>query len=395
MIRKATAREGRAATLMSFRSIFGLLHRGLRINAVDNNQEEKIMKKIIPFYVFLLILSCDNSNVGSSKNVEIESDNHSTFNYHSLIGKDFLIDDQHSYIGFKIKYFGYSPVRGRFNDFEGTLFYDESDVSSLSVSIFIDANSINTGNERRDEDLKKEDAWFDAPKYPIISFQSKKVIVKTEGLFELVGDLTMKGVAKEVAIPFEKPTKLSIDYSGNKQVDFSGRLTINRQDYGVFGGDFWSTVMEEGVTQLSDDVEIEIDIHTRRGDYQRRYDDSETSDVRKLVLDEIRSNDINSGIKLIDSLYKEEKISAGKLSTIGYTLNAWQMYKDALSVFEKRNMLFPEKASTWNQIGITNLYLNNFDEARKSFRTALTKDSIDSRGIEYLRLMDLIKEGRK
>ena len=51
------------------------------------------------------------------------------------IGKDYLIDDQHSYIGFKIKYFGFSPVRGRFNDFDGTLFYDPSHLSSLSVSI--------------------------------------------------------------------------------------------------------------------------------------------------------------------------------------------------------------------------------------------------------------------
>ncbi|MGH1364646.1 MAG: YceI family protein [Calditrichia bacterium] len=353
------------------------------------------MKKVIPILILVLIFSCDNSKTDSMNSFEIKPHNISNFNYRSHIGKDFLIDDQHSYIGFKIKYFGYSPVRGRFNDFEGTIFYNESDISSLSVSLFIDVNSINTGNEQRDEDLISEDSWFDEPKYPKISFRSKKVTEKPEGLFVLTGNFTMKGVTKEVAIPFEKPTKISLDYGGEEQVDFSGKFTINRQDFGIFGGDFWSTFMEKGVTQLSDEVEIEIDIHTRRADYQKRYDDWEVSNVRKLVLDNIKLNGIDSGITLIDSLQKVGEISAGILSTIGYSLNTWGMYENALSIFEKRKMLFPEKASTWNQVGITNLYLNNFEEAEESFGTTLTKDSINSRAIEYLRLIDLIEEAEK
>lgn len=367
----------------------------IRKPLIKETNRNKNMKKIISLLIFILILSCDNRNTDIKKPIEHNTPNKSTLNYHAHIGKDFLVDDQHSYIGFKIKYFGYSPVRGRFNDFNGTLFYKEPDISSLSVCLIIDVNSINTGNKIRDEDLISEDSWFDAPQYPLIIFQSEKVIEKSEGLFELLGNLTMKGVTKEVSIPFQRPTNISIDYAGNEQVDFSGKLTINRQDFGISGGDFWRTVMEKGVTQLSDEVEIEIDIHTRKADYQKRYEDSENSDVRKLVLDRIKSYDINSGLNLIDSLQNLGEISAGKLSTIGYTLNTWGTHENALSIFEKRKALFPEKASTWNQLGITNLYLNNYVEAKLNFKTTLTKDSVNTRAIEYLRLLNLIREVEK
>ena len=98
------------------------------------------------------IISCQNKGndkIPATGQKEEGITTQSDFNYSSLIGKDFLLDDQHSYIGFKIKYFGYSPVRGRFNDFDGTLFYDPGNTGNLSVSVFIDVASINTGNERR------------------------------------------------------------------------------------------------------------------------------------------------------------------------------------------------------------------------------------------------------
>ena len=336
----------------------------------------------------MLLIACTNQESQTENPAEIESSSKSTFEYASFIGKDYLIDDQHSYIGFKIKYFGNSPVRGRFDRFDGTVFYDESDIGSLSVSIFIDVNSINTGNKRRDNDLKSEGTWFHLAAHPSITFQSKQVIPTTEGSFDLVGNLSIKGIEKEITVPFQKPTSLTKDWAGNDQVDFSGKLTINRQDFEVFGGDFWSSMMENGVTQLSDEVEIEMDIHTRRPDYQARYDEADSSDINKTVLDQIKENGLEVGLELMDSLFAEEKLSAGKFSSIAYTLNAWKMHKEALAIFKKRGELFPEKTSTWNQLGITNLYLADFEQAKNSFLTALAKDTINSRAVEYLRLMD-------
>lgn len=345
------------------------------------------MKTFILTFLFLvLICSCNDRGHKSPQGDSAETTEISTQPL-SQVGKDFMVDDQHSYVGFKIKYFGFSPVRGRFNKFNGTLFYDTSDVSSLSVSVFIDVKSINTGNEKRDQDLISESSWFNADKHQYLSFQSKKGREQADGSFILDGILVINGVSKNVSVDFDKPTVLSTDWAGNEQVDFSGKLTINRQDFNVYGGDFWSSVMENGLTQLSDEVEIELDIHTRRPNYITRYEDSDSTDIRRIILDFIKSDRGDKAIEFVDSLHRIEKLSSGMLSTIGYTLNAWKMYPSALNIFQKRMALFPNKPSSLNQIGITNMYMKNFFEAEQKFKQSLTKDSTDSRAEEYLRLL--------
>ncbi len=338
--------------------------------------------------LLIVMISCAD-NKSEQKNHVVNSEVQSSrSNLQSFVGNDYLLDAQHSYIGFKIKYFGYSPVRGRFDEVDGTVFYDEENISNFSISAFIDANSINTGNESRDNDLMSDGKWFDTSKYPTLSFSSTHVIPKTNGEFDLAGNLTIKGITKVDTINIKKPTGLSKDYAGNDQIDFSGTVTINRQDFGVVGGDFWSTVMEKGLTQLSDEVEIEIDIHCRKADYIRRYEDADSANVRKVILDEIKMSGIRRGLEVIDSNYQNNNLSAGAMSTIGYTLNAWQMYEEAKVVFEKKLEYYPEKFSTLNQLGITNLFLGNQEIAREKFESLLKLDSTNSRAYEYLNLIN-------
>ncbi|MEQ9404112.1 MAG: YceI family protein [Cyclobacteriaceae bacterium] len=331
------------------------------------------------------LIACENRNDLNSSEVGLSGQ--FLQNRKELAGKDYLIDDQHSYVGFKIKYFGFSPVRGRFDNFDGTVFYDESNALNLSATIFINVNSINTGNERRDNDLKSEDTWFDATNFPTISFVSSEVILKPDGEFDLVGNLTIKGVIKTDTIHFSKPTELSKDYSGNDQVDFFGRIKINRQDFGVYGGDFWSTLMEKGLTQLSDEVEIELDIHCRKANYQTRFNDEDSTNIRKIVLNKIKNDGISAGLQLIDHNYENGGITSGALSTIGYTLNEWKMYNEALEVFNKKAEYYPENEAIWNQLGITYLLMGNVDLAKQYFTRTLMSDSTDSRALEYLRLI--------
>lgn len=348
------------------------------------------MKSLILLTLLTILSSCNNEK-GESKNsfsdVLLENE---PVNFKQLIGGDFLIDNQHSYLGFKIKYFGFSPVRGRFNEFDGTLFYNDSSITSLSTSVFIDVNTINTGNDRRDNDLKSEGSWFDLANYPTISFKSTQVLPKDDGAFDLIGDLTIKGITLSDTISFIKPSNSSKDWAGNDQVDFSGSITINRQDYKVFGGDFWSSVMENGLTQLSDEVEIEIEIHCRKADYQLRYDTADSLDLNKKVLDVIKSKGIDQGLTKIVNLHQNGQLTAGKLSSIGYTLNVWGLHEQALAIFKKRLELYPNLNTTWNQLGITNLYLNNIQEAEKNFQIVLETESNDSRAFEYKRLIKKI-----
>ena len=335
----------------------------------------------------LLITSCNSPGERSSSPDEAVLTVSGETDLRSFIGKDFFVDDQHSYLGFKIKYFGFSPVRGRFDSFDGTLLYDADNIGSLSVTIFVDVSSINTGNARRDEDLKSTGSWFDATNHPTITFVSKEVIPKRDGGFDLIGDITAKGITLVDTISFDKPTDLSEDFAKNQQVDFSGRITLNRQDFGIYGGDFWSSLMENGLTQLSDEVEIELDMHCRRANYQARYENYDFLEVNKIILDRIRNESFQSGMKLIDSLNEVGSISAGKLSSVGYTLNTWGMYAEAKSVFDRRHELFPGRSSTLNQLGITYLFLSDQIAARTSFENAFEIDSTDSRANEYLRLL--------
>jgi polyisoprenoid-binding protein YceI len=144
-----------------------------------------------------------------------------------------------------------SSVKGSFTDFSGTIMYDEEEITNSSVSVTIKTGSINTGDDRRDGHLRSAD-FFDAENHPEITFVSKKVSKRADG-HVVTGDLTMRGVTKEVEIPFIITGKIT-DPRGKTRIGVEGKLTIDRQDYGVS----WSRTMDAGGLVVSDDVRIEL-----------------------------------------------------------------------------------------------------------------------------------------
>lgn len=354
----------------------------------SNNLE---MKKLLLFITCtILLFSCNSkspektiqkNSLDKIKQVSTKGTNE------KLIGKDYLIDDIHSYIGFKIKYFGYSPVRGRFDSFDGTIFYDPENLESLSVSTIIELKSINTANQRRDNDLKKESAWFDVPKHPLAKFVSTGVYMHDNG-FYLYGNLTIKGITKSIKIDCKKPSKISRDSFKNFQFNLYGTFTISRKDFNVVGGGFWTTIMEDGLMQLSDEVEMEVEFHSRRADYHERYKEMDSTNVRKILVDKIRNKNIEQGLKSIDSLHAIKKISSGALSTVGYILLNSKKEKEALDVFIKKKELFGDNAILQNQLGLTHLLLKEKEKAMKAFQTAAKMDSVNSRSVEYIKLLE-------
>jgi polyisoprenoid-binding protein YceI len=307
--------------------------------------------------------------------------------YLYLIGKDFLLDDQHSYIGFKIKYFGFSPVRGRFDRFDGTIFYDPENIPATSMEVFIDVKSINTGNETRDKDLITGTAWFDASRHPYIKFRTTSLAEEANGSFSLRGNFTMNGITKTLTLNFDTPTEMSRDWAFNEQVDFSARLTLHRKDFDVHGGDFWDSVMENGLTQLSDEVEIELDLHTRRPDYNKRYEDLEPENIRKITVDTIKSAGIEAGISYIHSLENktESPFTVGAYSTIGQILVARDMLAEAEAVFKIALQNNPDSVSIYNQLGIIALKTGDRENARRYFEKVLELEPSNSRATAYLK----------
>ena len=144
----------------------------------------------------------------------------------------YSVDANHSNVGFSVPILdGVSQVKGKFTSFTIDLDYDEENISKSTVNAVIKTSSIDTGIEGRDKHLRSPD-FFDAEKFPDITFQSKRVEKKGKN-FLAIGDFSMHGVTKEIAIPFTVTGKF-VNFA-NQQVStgFSANLTINRSDYGM------------------------------------------------------------------------------------------------------------------------------------------------------------------
>ncbi|MEJ2720205.1 MAG: YceI family protein [bacterium] len=171
----------------------------------------------------------------------------------------YTIDRTHSSVLFVVKHMVISKVKGEFNEFSGTIKHDEGDIANSSVDVTIKTASVDTKNERRDGHLKSAD-FFDVEQHPEITFKSKK-IEKTDAGLVAVGDLTMRGVTKEVRVPYEITGTIT-DPRGNRRMGISAKLTLNRQDYGVS----WNQTLDAGGLVVSDDVGIEIELEAIKAD---------------------------------------------------------------------------------------------------------------------------------
>lgn len=165
---------------------------------------------------------------------------------------EYTLDTAHTQISFVVRHLGVSNVRGKFNKFEGKIHLDESDLSKSSVRVTIDANSVDTDNERRDNHLRSED-FLAVERFPHITFVSKRV-QKNGSKFEVVGDLTIRDVTREVTIPFELAGPMK-SANGQKRIGAEGSLVVNRFDYGLK----WNR-MAEAVAVAGQDVRIELNV---------------------------------------------------------------------------------------------------------------------------------------
>ena len=164
-------------------------------------------------------------------------------------------DPAHTGVHFKVRHLMISSVRGEFEKVSGKIVYDEADVTKSSADITIDTGSINTRVAIRDEHLRSPD-FLDVAKYPAISFKSKRVEKAGNGTLKMTGDLTIRGVTKEVVLTVEGPTTTIKDPGGNYRVGGQAITKINRKDFGLV----WNKPLETGGVVVGDEVEITIDV---------------------------------------------------------------------------------------------------------------------------------------
>ncbi len=161
-------------------------------------------------------------------------------------------DKAHTQVRFRVKHLMVTDVWGEFHTFQGTVIYDPAHPEKASVNVSIDASSVDTGNEFRDKDLRSE-RFFYYEKYPQATFISKKV-EKTEKGLTVTGDLSIRGVTKEITLSVTGPTAPFPAFGGTK-ISASATARINRYDYGLT----WNKTIEGGGLVVDPMVDIVID----------------------------------------------------------------------------------------------------------------------------------------
>jgi polyisoprenoid-binding protein YceI len=158
------------------------------------------------------------------------------------------IDPAHTAAQFAVRHMGISTVRGEFRKVSGSASYDPADPSKTSLETTIDATSVDTRVDMRDNDLRSAN-FLDVQKFPTITFKSKKAEAAGLGKMKITGDLTIHGVTKEVVLDVDGPTAPMKDPRGNFHVGASATTTVNRKDFGVSGAP----------SMVGDEITITID----------------------------------------------------------------------------------------------------------------------------------------
>lgn len=164
------------------------------------------------------------------------------------------IDSAHSEVNFTVRHMMISNVRGRFENFTGTVDFDETNPANTKVDVQIEAASISTRDAQRDGHLRSPD-FLDAEKYPYLTFKSQRVEVIDPQHARLVGDLTIRDVTREIT--------LDVEYSGKSQspwgtinAGFNASARISRKNWDLN----WNVALETGGWLVSDEIKIDLDL---------------------------------------------------------------------------------------------------------------------------------------
>jgi polyisoprenoid-binding protein YceI len=165
------------------------------------------------------------------------------------------IDPLHSSAQFSVRHMMISTVRGQFGGVKGVMTYDPKNPAASSVEATIDCTTVNTGEPKRDSDLKTAE-FFDVKRYPVMTFKSKRVDVAGAGKLRVTGDLTINAITRQVVLEVEGPTAPIRDTQGREKIGVSGTAKVSRKEYGIL----YNPIMESGGVAVSDEVTIVLEI---------------------------------------------------------------------------------------------------------------------------------------
>jgi polyisoprenoid-binding protein YceI len=163
------------------------------------------------------------------------------------------IDPSHSAVSFKVKHMMVSTVRGRLGGLRGRVELDPEHPEKADFEIAAAVQGIYTGDQRRDGHLQSSD-FFDAEKYPEITFKSDAIFPRGEGRYTASGDLTIRDVTRPASFEIELEG-IGVDAQGGRHLGASASLTIDRTDFGLT----WNMPIPNGML-VGDKVKIDVDL---------------------------------------------------------------------------------------------------------------------------------------
>ena len=166
----------------------------------------------------------------------------------------YTIDASHSLVEFSVKHMMVTTVKGRFKNFSGEVEIDEANPAASKVDVTIHTASIDTGSEQRDGHLRGAD-FFDAEKYPTITFVSKRVEALGGEKYRVIGDLTVHGVTHEIPLEVTREG-VTRSMQGQQLQAFSAEFSLSRKDFGLE----WNVALESGGWLVSDKVKVTLEI---------------------------------------------------------------------------------------------------------------------------------------
>ena len=165
------------------------------------------------------------------------------------------LDNAHSSVNFSVKHMMIAKVHGGFQKLSGTLRLDRVNPANSSVEATIDAASIDTREPKRDEHLRSAD-FFDVKTFPTITFKSKRFEVTGGDNYQVIGELTLHGITREIALDVESGASEMKDPWGNTRIGASASVKLKRKDFGLT----WNAALETGGFVVGDDVAVTLDL---------------------------------------------------------------------------------------------------------------------------------------
>lgn len=266
----------------------------------------------------------------------------------------FSFDRGHSAVEFVVRFMGLSKVRGRFSDFSGAVVYDRDAPERSTVALAIDVASIDTDNDMRDDHLRSPD-WFDAERWPRITFRSRSIERTGPDAFVVTGPLTIKETTREVSIPITRLHGVQTDAWGNWRLGFEGALTIDRKDYGVEGHNFFNRAFDAVRVGVSDEVRIEFTISGRVFNMEKiAYRSRDKPSIGETLEEVVEREGIAAAVERYHELASDSpeayEFAISELNKLGYKLLQRDRVEEALEIFRLNLSAHPESAGALDSL---------------------------------------------